>query len=240
MTTFRSRIIQCPHCGNLMSTYELTSYFVHSSVAYSDGKVDCNPPRMEDKKILICSDCNKEFWRDDAFLERENLNISYNELPEAKDFIDLTYAFDNDYTSKLATYFSKLLERGFADTVKKEVYLRIKLWQLLNNDIRSDSDNFIKNLGKYVLGTLLKKTHSKRDSNNSNHFFKSNLKRLISIYKPENDEMNLMLAEMHRELGDFRQALLILKEIENIDNKVAYKKIRAAAKRKKIKVLKLN
>jgi len=69
---------------------------------------------------LICSDCNKEFWRDDAFLERENLNISYNELPEAKDFIDLTYAFDNDYTSKLATYFSKLLERGFADTVKKK------------------------------------------------------------------------------------------------------------------------
>jgi thioredoxin-like negative regulator of GroEL len=63
---------------------------------------------------------------------------------------------------------------------------------------------------------------------------------LISIYKPENKEMNLMFAEMYRELGDFDQALLVLKEIKSIENKVAYNKIKAAAKRKKIKVLKLN
>lgn len=240
MTTFQSRIIQCPNCKLLMSTYELTSYFVRSSVAYSDGKIDCNPPRMDDKKILICSDCNKEFWRDDTFLNSEDVNISYNEIPDAKDFHDLTFAFDSDYSFKLATYFSKLLEKGFAHTVEKEVYLRIKLWHLLNNDNRYDPDSIIGKLIKNISGKHQKKNFPDHDNVISNKLFESNLEELINIYKPENEEMNLMLAEMHRELGDFKQALLVLEKIEKVDNKVAYNKIKAAAKRKKTKVLKLN
>jgi len=49
--------------------------------------------------------------------------------------------------------------------------------------------------------------------------------------------MNLMLAEMHRELGDFRQALLILKNREYRQQSCLQK---LEQLQKKIKVLKLN
>lgn len=236
MTTFRTRILKCPHCENHMSTYELTSYMVHSSVAYSDGKVDCNPPRMFDKRILICSECKKEFWRDDAFIEYENHNITYDKLPEAMDFHDLPFAFDQDYSIKLATYFSNLLEKGFANTIEREVFLRIEMWQLLNNSNRSNTDKISKKLFNKVRSGVT----SEGELENNKDLFESNLGRLISIYEPENDDMLLMLAEMHRELGNFSKALSLLDEIENVDNNIAYKKIKSVTKRHKLKVIKLN
>jgi len=231
MTTFRPRILQCPHCNNKMSTYELTSYMVHSSVTYSDGKVVSNSPKMSDKNILICSKCNNEFWRNDAFLEDDYHNTAYDELPEAMDFHDLPFAFDSDYSFKLATHLSELLERGFANTVEREVFLRFEIWHLLNNNNRSDSHGlFKKNSDRIVVN----------DSDKAGDLFKNNLSRLISIYKPENDDQRLMLAEMHRELGNFSQALSVLDEIENVNNNIAYKKIKSATKKKNSKVINLN
>ncbi len=220
-----------------MSSYELTSYTVHNSVVYSDGKVVSNSPGMLNKLILICSECYAAFWKDDAVLEDDNLNNSYGEFPEAKDFHDLPFAFDSDYSIKLATYLSELLEKGFANTVEREVYLRIKLWHLLNNSSRSDTGKIYSKLFKER-----KEFKINRDelSQKSDTLFKDNLNRLINIYKPENDDELLMLAEMHRELGKFDQALLLLDEIENISNNNAYKKIKVASKRKQYRVFKIN
>ena len=242
MTTFRPRILQCPHCESKMYTFELTSYFVHSSIVYSDGKVESNPPLLSDKKILICHFCNKEFWSDDALTEDED--IDRDELPGAKDFHDLPFAFDADFSFKLAIYFSGLLEKGFADTVNREVYLRIELWHLLNNKNRKDTDNIFEKIQKGNLEDILYKDKSSQvgaiPAENSTKLFRGNLEKLISIYNPENDNERLMLAEMHREIGDFSKALLVLHEIEYVDNKNAYKKIEKGSKRKISKVLKIN
>ncbi len=234
MTTFRPRILLCPHCEGKMYTFELTSYFVHSSVAYSDGKVECNPPFLHDKKILICSYCNQEFWSDDVQTEDED--IGRDELPGAKDFHDLPFAFDANYSFHLATYFSGLLEKGFANTVEREVYLRIELWHLLNDKNRRDSGNIFEKLLKGNLEDILHKDKSSQvgaiPAEDSTKLFKGNLEKLISIYNPENDNERLMLAEMYREIGDFSKALLVLHGIKYIDNKNAYKKIEKATKRK--------
>ncbi len=237
MTTFRPCILKCPQCKSNMSSYELTSYTVHNSVVYSDGKVISSSSGMLDHLILICSECYAAFWKDDAVLEDDNLNNSYGELPEAKDFHDLPFAFDSDYSSKLAIYFSELLEKGFANTVKREVYLRIKLWHLLNNSKRNDAGKFYSKLFKKNKEPEFKRGELSREADN---LFKANLNRLIDIYKPENDDELLMLAEMYRELGNFSQALLLLDEVENISNNNAYKKIKLASKRKQSRVIKLN
>lgn len=94
---------------------------------------------------MICSGCNREFWRDDALLEDNNYSIQRNKLPQTIGFRDLYSTFDSDYSCKLATYFSNLLEDGFADTNKKKVYLRIELWHLQNNG-RRNSNRFVDKL----------------------------------------------------------------------------------------------
>ncbi len=244
MTTFRPRILQCPDCKNMMYTYELTSYYVHSSVVYSDGKVDCNPPRSWDKSILICSECNKAMWRDDALLEAENLNISYDELPEAKDIHDLLFTFNDDFSTKVVEYYADLLENEFAVTVEREVYLRVELWRLLNNKERYKPTSIINELLKGNIKEVLNRRLSKKDSvtenNSSDNIYKDNLKKLINIFKPINEEQKMLLAEMHRELGDFSKALNLLNEIKDVENKFAFKRILSATKRKQSKVITVN
>ncbi len=71
--------------------------------------------------------------------------------------------------------------------------LRIELWRTLNDRIRYNKESNIKN---------------------ESNLFKSNLTRLIEIFKPEIEEQ-LLLVEMHRELGEFDKALLLLESIKN-------------------------
>ena len=244
MTTFRSRILQCPHCDNKMYTYELTSYFVHSSVVFCDGKVDSIPSRSLDRRILICNECNKAMWSEDALLEGENRNISHDGLAEAQNIHDLLFTFNDDFPFKLAEYYNTLLESGFTNTVEREVYLRVELWRLLNNKERYKPTSTIHDLVmgsfKEVRNKLMSEKESASDNNSSTDLYKDNLTKLINIFDPINGEQELLLAEMYRELGDFSKAMVLLNDIKCDENKLALKRILAATKRKQSKVIKIN
>ncbi len=244
MTTMHSTVIICPNCQNEMYSFELTSYYVHSSIVYSDGETICNPPIMFNELILICSECNKPFWKDDAVQEDGNISKPDPGLPEAKDIIDLIPPFDSDRNFKLAQYYSGLLENGFANTIDREIYLRIELWHTLNNYDRNRQEGNTADLIKEKIISLFGKAISGQKgihkSDKASSLFKSNLKKLIIIYKPENDNEHLLLAEMHRELGEYNKALSVLSEIKCYDNKNVYKKIVKAAKRKRSKVFRVN
>jgi hypothetical protein len=199
---------------------------------------------MFNKSILICSKCNKPFWRDDAAEEDGNISDPDPDLPQAKDVFDIIPPFESDRNFKFAQYYSGLLERGFADTIDREIYLRIELWQTLNNKYRnirkSSTVDLLKRkiidfFGKVISG---KKEIHKNDE--TKDLFNSNLKKLITIYKPENDNEQLLLAEMYRELGEFDRALYILNKIRQPESKEFYDKILKAVKRKRSDVFKLN
>lgn len=240
MTTFSTRILQCPICENKMYTYQLNSYTLHNATVYSDGKTVCNPPSMFDKIILICTDCRKTFWRDDAIIEDKNHDISHNDLPNAMDVHDLLFTFDSDFPLKLAEYYSGLLENGFANTKDREIFLRTELWRLLNNSKRNKSSNIFSYVKKGDIKELISSIRDITKSDNSNKLFNDNLKKLISIYNYKDDDELLLLAEMYRELGNHSKASLLLEKIKNINNNGAYKKIQKANNRKNTKVFKLN
>ncbi len=233
MTTFRPSILQCPNCKANMFTFELTSFTVHSSIVYSDGKVD-NSSSLSDKQILICNDCRKPMWRDDAILNDSDIN--YETLPEAKDVFDLPFAFDTNRSNKLAFYYTDLLNDDFADTSEKEIYLRIKIWHLLNNSSRNTKQRgSIKEIIDKNISSELKNS----DEKSTKFLFDKNLEHLTKIYKPDCDEQQLLYAEMFRELGDFNEAKLQLNKINNLYNNSAYKQIAKMIKTKKSNVIKI-
>ena len=241
MTTFRSRILQCPYCKTNMDTFELTSFTVHNSMAYSDGKVENNHSSLSDKQILICHECHKPMWREDVLLEQNETN--HEDLPEAKDVFDLPFAFDSDFSNKLALYYSDLLKNGFANTSEKEIYLRIKIWHLLNNNFRSarleSAINKMKDKFNEIIDNNVSHKVSEAEANTPKILFINNLNCLTKIYKPDCDEQQLLFAEMFRELGNFNEAKLQLNKIKHIDNRNAYEQIAKLIDHKKSKVIKI-
>jgi len=222
-----------------MYTYQLNSYTVFNTTVYSDGETVCNPPVMLDKNILICTKCTKPFWTEDAFLPEENNDLSIEEFPQAKDVHDLPFAFDSDFSLKLTQYYSELLEKAFANTVEREVYLRIELWRLLNNGIRNITDNSLKDKIIGIVKEVLSKDDNLDPADRSD-LFNNNLKKLISLYNPNTDDELLLLAEMHRECGNFSEASRVLDQVKDIDNSFAYKEISKAIKIRNTKVFRLN
>jgi len=243
MTTFSTNILSCPSCEEKMYDYELNSYTVLDSECFSDGKVENNPIIPHNEQFLICCNCNKEFWKEDNLIASEEDNLNPEDLPKAKDIYDLDFNFEPKFESKKSHYFNNLLNEGFADTIEREVYLRIKLWHLQNDEYRNKSTERFRYLlkpnfksGSWSLKARFKDILSPEDR----IIFNDNLLKLTEIYKPEYEEESLMLAEMHRELGYFKEAAEVLKEIKGINNDKAYRQIRHAIKWKRTKVFKLN
>ncbi len=218
MTTLRTQVLACPHCQNKMYTIGVMSYTIRNSEVFSDGKVISNPPRPIEQNILICSECYEPFWKDDAQIDNENPEYLLDNLPEANSITDLFPGFDSDHKLKLITYYNELLEKGFATTEERELFLRIELWRTLNDNVRYNN---------------------KQIPNNLKDVFESNLTRLTEIYNPKSKEELLLLAEMHRELGGFQKASELLNKINWAEDNVAFLQIEKAVKSKNITVLKL-
>jgi uncharacterized protein YbaR (Trm112 family) len=216
------------------------SYHVNSSKVYSDGLTISLPPTPANNSILICPECNKAFWFDDAKTEE-----SYKEeYPQAKDVHDLPFAFEDNFSVKLAGFYLDLLEDGFASSIEKEIYLRNGIWQLLNNKIRSKPNSFFYNLKnfsyKYALRNIGQEKKNKLEFEKNIDFFNENLKQLISIFEAEEDDQKLLLAEMYRELGAFENAEMLLGEITELKHDSCYAQISKAIKNKNQFVFKIN
>ena len=218
MTTLRIQNIVCPHCNNKMYTIGVMSYILRNSEVFSDGKVISNPPKPNEQNVLICSKCYEAFWKDDALFDDEKSEELLDELPKANSITDLFPGFESDHKLKLANYFNELLNKGFANTVEREVFLRLDLWRTLNDIIRLQKDSM---------------------SPQTKDMFNNNLNSLISIFIPKNKEELLLLVEMYRELGKFEKASDLLKKINWTDNNSAFLQIENAVKNKNSTVIKL-
>jgi len=228
MTTFDIRTVKCPHCGTLMTHYELMSYTVHDLESWSDGKVDAGIPEM--KRAGICAGCRKEFWIEDAKLPRDFEPPAGEELETVKDVYDLDWIFDDDRELKAIMYYYNLLKDGFADTDEREYYLRSHLLWSVNDLVRYRpawwrARNF---------GMLTRMLNSRRKGKRKFEVFDlihtENLKRLIFLLIKSGDVDLLYLAELYREAGNLDKAAEILEKVE-IKGKT-YKRIRKKVRRK--------
>ena len=240
MTTFHRVLLTCPHCNRKMENYGLSSYTVFKSVVFSDGKTDCSPPIVRHETILLCYDCRKPFWKEDA-IDRDSMQHAA-ELPASLDIYDLPFATEENFSDKLIDYYFELLNTDFCTSAKKEIYLRIQIWHLLNNKIRYRSENATNN---FIKGIFNKKSNDASEKA-FNEFlekkqsFNDNLVNLIKVYTAETEAEFILLAEMFRELGEFDKAIELLKKIDVAENKYSYSAILKASKKQKTLVFKIN
>ena len=218
MTTLRIQNIVCPHCNNKMYTIGVMSYTLRNSKVFSDGKIISDHPRPIEQNILICSECYDSFWKEDALFDDEKLEELLDDLPEANNVTDLFPRFDSNSKLKIIDYYSKLLNKGFANSEEREIFLRLSLLRALNDTVRYKNEKISEDLID---------------------IFKSNLLRTIEIYKPWIEEEHLLLIEMYRELGRFEKAKELLKKINWSDDNFSFLQIENAIINKKSTVIKL-
>ncbi|PLX13519.1 MAG: hypothetical protein C0598_03405 [Marinilabiliales bacterium] len=220
MTLLETNILTCPNCSKFVQVLEVLSFHIFESEVYSDGKADTTPIMPNTSRILICPECNKEFWLEDA------KNILDNEIisDEIKDVATPTELFsvkNSDNLLGLSLYYKRLLDDQFAKTTDRESYLRILLWHELNNIVRYNipiRNEVLVQCDKMIF---------------------ENLVQLVKIFNPVYLEEKLMLAEMYRELGEFDFAIEILKTIEDDYLNDRKEELLTACKKKTTKVFKL-
>ncbi len=220
MTLIDNTILTCPYCAKYVQTLEILSYHVFESILFSDGKADTTPIIPNTSRILICPECNKNFWKDDAEqildTKMDTYNIRSVSVPG-----DLFVVRNSEDLLGQARYYCKLLEDNFADNHERESYLRILLWHELNDIVRYN----------IPVNTIILE---ERES-----LLRENLLNLIKIFNPTYEEEKLLLAEMYRELGEFDFAQKILEEIKEQDFMGKRNELLKACNRKNVKVFKL-
>jgi len=217
MTTFRQVVLVCPHCKTKLSGFDLMSYTVYQSTQYPDGKVETKPWQNRDTEIAICPECNKVFWRSDAIIESED--YPDEELPSVGDVHDLPFRMQDDSKEQLIHFYNNLLNKGFANTVDRKIYLRLRIWWGINDFKRYRKPLFIELLKSRTIKRARFILKNRKELNkrfiNFKPLFKENLEKLIAIYVPENPNESILLAEMYRQLGNESKAKKITSEANN-------------------------
>lgn len=236
MTTFDILTVKCPHCGTLMTHYELMSYTVNNVESWSDGKVDAGIPEM--KRAGICAGCSKEFWIEDAKLPHDYQPDEGEDLPVVKDVYDLGWVFDDDREVKAIMYYQNLLEDGFADNDERELYLRSHLLWSINDLVRYRPSCWKARNLRMLTGMLKSRREGKKTFKVFETIHRSNLERLIFLLIKSGDFDLLYVAELYRETGNFDKALDILQKVEQKGNN--WKKIRKKVGKKDSMVFKMS
>lgn len=239
MTTFSQIIMHCPLCGIKMQDYEMMSVTIHNSTLYSDGKQITEPWMNNENAIALCPYCKEVFWREDTSVQRD---AGWEDnLPTAGDVYDLPFMLQDDAEEQKIHFYRKLLKSGFANTNDRKIYLRIRIWWGINDFVRYRKP-LVKELSN--IGSLRRipaffeyRKKSTELFNKYQIIFKENLEKLITIFKPEHDGEQLMVAEMYRELGELKKAQVALLEFKDAKNS-SFKKLKTAIFRQKKRVIK--
>lgn len=228
MTTFQMIVLKCPHCGTLMSGFELMSYTVHRAVNYSDGKSVGGVTGAE--RIGICVVCRQPFWREDARLPDDPDWQPQKDLTGVMDMFDLEWAFGDEREVKTIQYYAGLLEQGFADTDEKEFYLRLQLWWEINDLVRNLSTwRSARNLGM-LTAILNHRRKSRKLFKSFENIYNKNLDRMIFLYIKANEVDMIFLSEMYRQRGNFIKAEDILMKTE--ERGTIWRKLRRKIRKK--------
>lgn len=242
MTTFQPIILQCPSCKQKMYDYELMSYTVNSSTVYSDSKTITDSFVDDNRAFRFCPSCKQALWIEDAILDVENPYELVDSIPNALDVHDMPFNMSENIMQNKIDFYEKLLKQGFAYSSEKKYYLRIRLWWSMNDFVRD----------KYRFLSLFRDLfHRKRFCNlykaykdQKKNFviykdlFTDNLLQLIKLTNAKTEDDHLMLAEMYRELGQFRKAKKAIK-IVNIDNSTFVNKLKRQIFLRRKRVFKL-
>ena len=175
---------KCPECSGLIIEDTVRSGNTYDATFWTDGKMDA--PMLPDEPWLVkCPHCLALLWIDELEIVREI--ESFEEVEMLMD--DEAYKHVQNYIEpELGDYFSEL--RGNEYDEKKEQYIRLRTWWSGNDKRRNDKG--------------IKQTLSDEEV--------KNLQVLYEMLDPVDDNDRITMAEIMREIGEFKKAEMILAE----------------------------
>jgi len=277
---FQQTYIACPHCGKWYSHLEVVSFTVHgNSECWSDGEC-VNQSTSEYQRVYNkCEACEAFFWFDDCkriedfivcnYLDNNEIgklnkevtlaflrdNPAYAETHELKNLLNYPPAYYLDSLEEnLIKDFQIFLNTDKSDEPEKEIYLRTRLWQTINDFHRYDKNPFLKhvqtssglksffNFSK-LKAEIRKVRRNKKADKKYGQLKQENLQRLSDLLEKEAQDDNLLLIEVYRQARNFKKAKELIKNATPSEKKESNKFLRKSLKliaEKSVRVFRLN
>lgn len=275
--------IKCPKCGKWYSHTELMSYSVFGNVeSWSDGKsINHNMSEYSFLPFAKCDACAGFFWFDDckqlsdyeihAYLDKRELISATEE--EVKEFLTVNPNFSLDGNNGLSLDYPppdywfdlpgsfikdliRLLENKATLNEDREIYVRTKLWQHINDLVRDKKNPFVihfRNIHnfksafsfRHLIEYMKFKKQNKRLYKSYKSLLHENLEQLKLLYEKTIDyeDSVLSLIEIERALGNFSKANTLISGIR-FNGESGYKtfleKSKRYIKRKSGKIFKIS
>lgn len=220
MTLIESILLRCPQCDKLLNDIRFDSFTVLDSEQYSDGVMLSSPPMPEDTGLRICHYCDSVFWAEDYTIETNEPSKNAENAHKPSDLFIKKTAVDK---LNNALFHLDLLEKKIAETIEKEIAIRLYIWQKLNDIKRFDLKFKDKTLEPLFLSV-----------------YANNIDKLKQIYKPQYEMQSLLYAEMYRESGEYEKAINIITDINDKSFCHGYDEILEHCKQKNSLVIKIS
>jgi hypothetical protein len=203
-------VYKCPNCGNLLTTGSLMSGNTFDAKIFSDGK-RIAPMLPEFPNLTKCKKCDTFFW-----LSKLKEIGTYKRGDKKSS--DWEMADKADFLD-IEDYF-KALNDNFAENRQEELFIRIRIWWAYNDRKRDGRNQFI--------------------DENDEIKWRENCNKLISLFDQSDLNQKIMVAEIHRNLGDFENCITIIQSVDNENLNWLKEKFINECKRKNKWVLELN
>lgn len=180
------RIIACPHCGLLARQRTLLSGNTFGAIFWTDGKMQA-PMLPQFPAITCCHQCGRLYWIKDAPVVGEE---RYGKtIPEEWKRAQVVRELTLDE-------WRAAIEMGLGTDSEREGYLRLHYWWARNDPLREEG----------VTPTPPDYSDWERE----------NLVRLLALLDARVPGERLIAAEIHRQMGNFDQALQLVQDIPEL------------------------
>lgn len=183
MTLGDQYVYKCPTCGNLLFNNSLMSGNLYGAKFYSDGKMNA-PMLREFPNLTKCQKCNTFLWLS-KMDAIDSVNYGLLKKTKWKDAEPVQFLDVDDLF--------KVLESSLIENKQDEKSVRIRIWRTFNDRMRDNPTYHF-------------------DEADEQRWI-SNINKLIPLLNSSDDGQAIILAELHRNLGEFERCTEILNTI---------------------------
>jgi hypothetical protein len=203
-------VYKCPKCNNLLTKGSLMSGNTFGAEIFSDGK-RIAPMLPEFPNLTKCKKCDTILW----LSKLKEIGIyKWGD----KDNSNWENANNAEFLS--IEDYNRALDSGLAETKQEKIFIRQRIWWAYNDRKRNGNNQFI--------------------DENDEVKWKENCEKLISLLDYSNLNQRIMIAEIKRNLGDFKDCMEIIKGIDNDELNWLKNKVTRECELKNRWVIKLN
>lgn len=207
-------VVSCPCCEGLATHMTLISGNNLWAQAWSDGK-QAAPMCPRPPEVVKCRYCRECFWLADAKLAGF---VDPDKDGDASSSVDPAFAGAQRVKQPTEEEYYEAIREGFAADSEQERRLRILAWWRRNDAFRG---------GLWALeGSVASDSGA----------WRSNLQALLGLLDEEDDNHQLMKAEVLRELGEFGRAVEVLGRVTSAEFTTVIDQIRSLCEAEDTKV----